>query len=154
MKALSIKQPLAGLVIAGIKNVENRSWPPKHTPGLLAIVSTATPDAVKWWQPMRDRCKNLGVTFPEELCRINGAVLGTVEFNYVVWMDEHGTPESDHPRLKKSAIMTWWNTDSIGFIFEHPRRLVTPIPIKGQLGLYNLAPEIEAEIKKQLSSNS
>jgi hypothetical protein len=154
MKALSIKQPLAGLVVAGIKNVENRSWAPKQAIGMLAIVSTATPDAAKWWQPLREKCQVQGVTFPEELCKINGATLGTVEFNYVAWTDEQGNYSTDHPTIDESVIGTWWDPDSIGFIFEHPKRLVTPIPLKGQLGLYNLAPEVEAEIKKQLSSKS
>jgi hypothetical protein len=155
MKALSIKQPLAGLIIAGIKNVENRSWSPKHAPGTMAIVSTATPDAAKWWQPLREKCAALGVTFPEELCKINGAVLGTVEFNYFVWTnpDEGGRHETDSLTLTDAEVGNWWNPDYIGFLFENPKRLATQIPIKGQLGIYTLPPEIEAEIKKQLSIN-
>lgn len=150
MKALSIRQPYAGLIIAGIKNVENRTWAPKHTPGTLAIASTQTPNAAKWWVPMREKCAAIGATFPEALCRVNGSILGTVVFNCVVWLAEDGTPDTDSKTFDGSY---WWDEESIGFIFEAPRRLLTPIPVTGRLGLYNLAAEIEAEIKKQLSCN-
>ncbi len=139
MKALSIKQPYAGLIMAGIKNVENRSWHPKITPGTMAIVSTATPDAARWWEPMRTRCAKMGVKFPEALCKHNGAIVGTVEFNYLCWMGDDGQPETDHPTFDDDS---WWQRDYIGWILERPRRLVKPIPIKGQLGLYNLADDI------------
>ena len=150
MKALSIKQPYAGLIIAGIKNVENRTWAPKHATGTLVIVSTKTPDARQWWEPMRARCEALGVEFPEALCKINGAALGTVEFNYCVWQAENGATETDHPTIEQDVCEAWWNPDMIGFILEHPRQLAAPIPILGRLGLYNLAEDVAKNIEKQL----
>lgn len=98
---------------------------------------------------MRAKCAALGVPFPEELCKINGAALGVVDFNHLVWKAEDGSTNTDHPTINESDLMDWWNPGSIGFILEHPRRLLTPIPVTGQLGLYNLAAEIEAEIKKK-----
>lgn len=41
MKALTIKQPWAYAILAGHKNIENRSWPTRHR-GLLAIHAAAT----------------------------------------------------------------------------------------------------------------
>jgi hypothetical protein len=149
MKALSIRQPYAGLIIAGIKNVENRSWSTKYT-GLLVIVSTAKPDALQYWEPMRARCKALGVPFPEELCKINGAALGVVSFAHLVWTAEDGLPITDNPRLKPEQVKSWWSPDKIGFILEHPRQLLSPVPVTGRLGLFNLAEDIAAQIIKQL----
>ncbi len=151
IKALSIKQPYAGLIMAGIKNVENRSWFTNYR-GPLAIVSTKNPDAMKWWGPMRERCKRLGVEFPEELCQVNASVLGIVDFQYLVYIDERGHEVTDHPTLALDQVATWWNSDydMVGFIFEHPRLLKTPIPISGRLGLYNLAPEVIAKIIEQM----
>ena len=37
MKVLSIKQPWASLICAGIKDVENRTWKPKNNPGKILI---------------------------------------------------------------------------------------------------------------------
>lgn len=151
MKALSIRQPYAGLIMAGIKNVENRSWFTNYR-GPLAIVSTKSPDAKQWWEPMRDRCRRLGVAFPEELCKVNASVLGIVDFQYLVYIDERGHEVTDHPTLTLDQVATWWNSDDemVGFIFEHPRLLKTPIPISGRLGLYNLPPEVIVEIAEQL----
>lgn len=149
MKALSIRQPYAGLIIAGIKNVENRSWNTKFT-GLLVICATKSPDALKWWGPMRDKCKRLGVIFPEALCKINGAVLGVVDFNYQVWTAEDGSTNTDHPTISQEALMDWWDDDSVGFILEHPRQLLSPIPVTGRLGLFDLPEDVAVQIKKQL----
>src|SRR5450759_2349082 len=125
MKALSIKQPYAGLIIAGIKNVENRSWSTKYT-GQLVICATKSPDAKEWWEPMREKCKRLGVTFPEALCEINGAALGVVDFNYLVWTNENegGRHETNSLTLTDEQVADWWNPDMIGFILEHPRQLL------------------------------
>jgi len=151
MKALSIRQPYAGLIMAGIKNVENRSWFTSYR-GPLAIVSTKSPDAKQWWGPMRDRCRRLGVAFPEDLCRVNASVLGSVDFRYLVYIDERGHEVTDHPTLTFDQVATWWNSDDemVGFVFEHPIVLKTPIPISGRLGLYNLAPAVITEIAEQL----
>lgn len=149
MKALSIRQPYAGLVVAGIKNVENRSWITSYR-GPLAIVSTKSPDAKQWWEPMREKCRALGVEFPEALCKVNGAVLGVVDFNYEVYVDEDEYAATDSPTLTEEDVKDWWNPDLVGFIFEHARVLKTPIPVKGQLGLYKLPPEVITEIIFQL----
>ena len=37
MKVLSVKQPWASLIVAGIKKVENRTWQPKELPGRILI---------------------------------------------------------------------------------------------------------------------
>lgn len=43
MKALTVKQPWASLIMSGEKDVENRSWATRHR-GLIAIHSSARPD--------------------------------------------------------------------------------------------------------------
>ena len=151
MKAISVRQPYAGLIIAGIKNVENRTWKTNYT-GQLVIVSTAKPDAQKWWAAMRKKIKELDQVFPEDLCKINGAALGVVDFNYLLWMDENGDPTTDHPTLTQAETAAWWNPDMIGFYLENPRRLLAPIPITGRLGLYTLPAETMAAILAQLET--
>jgi len=139
IKALSIKQPWAGLIMAGIKTVENRSWSTMYS-GTLAIVSSAKPDK----QAMTDMRRKLG-RLPD-ICNVNGAILGTVELTGMLWTADDGVAESDHPRVTQK-MLDWWNDDGVGWIVERPKRLPSPIPYKGRLGLYN----IPAEFIKTLS---
>jgi hypothetical protein len=139
MKALSIKQPYAGLIMAGIKTIENRSWTTKYT-GKLVICSTATPEAKRWFDETREKVKRLGLTFPESGCAINGAALGTVEFNHLVWLDDGGNPVTDSPTLETADCQDWWDDEMIGWIFTNPKPFAKPIPVKGALGLWNFNP--------------
>lgn len=43
MKTLSIRQPWASLIVAGIKNIENRSWPTHYRGPLLIHAGKAKP---------------------------------------------------------------------------------------------------------------
>ena len=151
MKALSIKQPYAGLIIAGIKNIENRSWAPKERVGRLAIVASRSPETAKWWEIMRVRCRRLHVAFPEELCQVYGAVLGVVDFNYFVCKTADDMLGTDHPSIEVEQVTEWWNPDSFGFILENPRPLPEPLPLKGQLNLFDLPEDVLAEVQRQLN---
>ena len=150
MKALFIKQPHAGLIIAGIKNIENRPWAPKDRVGQLAICSSNTPDLGKWWEAMREKCRQLNQPFPEDLCNNYGAVLGVVDFNYFVCKTDDGMLGTDHPTIETSQVTDWWKEDSFGFILENPRRLLEPVPVKGQLGLFDLPEDVLKAVLDQL----
>ena len=39
MKTISVQQPWASLICAGIKDVENRNWKPKDNPGRMYILT-------------------------------------------------------------------------------------------------------------------
>ena len=140
MKALSIKQPWAGLIITGIKTVENRSWI-THYSGTLAIVSSQRPDRAAMGE-----IKNELKTLPAA-CYVNGYILGTVDLTALIWLGDDGLPETDMLIQPNCAVYDWWDTDSIGWILESPRPLITPIPYKGRLGLYSLPPEIVAGMR-------
>lgn len=148
MKALSIKQPYAGLIMAGLKNIENRTWLVKYR-GALAIVSTKVPSEPAYWRKARNLCARLGLAFPESLCEIDGAVLGVVELTGLVGYDERGKVAIDHED-PASIKLDWWNRDGFGFILENPRRLYHPIKIRGALGLYNLEEETARKIATEL----
>lgn len=57
MKVLSIQQPWASLIVAGIKDIENRTWKPKETPGRILIhaskkctMRTVSNEPLEWVQ--------------------------------------------------------------------------------------------------------
>lgn len=137
MKALCVRQPYCGLIIAGIKKVENRSWVTYYS-GPLAICATKTPEAARYWQPWRDKCKARGIAFPEALCSINGAVIGIVQLTALIGEGDDGTIQTDHPTLTPDqARAGGWNDELVGWVLEHPQQ-ITPIPIKGRLGLFEI----------------
>jgi len=141
MKALSIKQPWAGLIIAGIKIVENRSWATNYR-GVIAICAGQKTDK----DAMREMEKELGKL--PEICNVNGAILGTVNLAALITRRDNDTILISSYVTNLASIRQWWDMSQIGFIMESPRKLVTPIPFKGQPGLFNLKPEIIARITK------
>lgn len=82
MKALSIRQPFATLIMAGLKQYETRDWPTKYR-GHLAI------HAAKGWDKIDQTVANdLAARWPEIKALIGngvplGSVLGIVEVEAV-----------------------------------------------------------------------
>jgi hypothetical protein len=143
MRALSIKQPWAGLIIAGIKTVENRTWGTLYR-GTLVIVSTQKPDRAAT-ESMRAKLGTLPAA-----CEINGAILGTVELTgHILYLEEEDEIGTDHPGLTESNY-EWWDDYCTGWVLESPRLLSSPIPYKGRLGLYPLPAGVMEEIQKRL----
>ena len=89
MKALSIKQPWAWLIVNGIKPVENRSWATKFRGKFLVHASKAPPNAENYLAA-KEICEKLGVCLP----KINefdcGGVVGIAEITDSV--KEHESP--------------------------------------------------------------
>ena len=146
MKAISIKQPWAGLIAAGLKNIENRSWMVKYR-GPLVIVATKAPAPAGEWQRARALVKRLHLTFPEQLCKVNAAAVGVVDLAYIVGYDDRGTVITDPPGKTGGA---WWNRDGYGWGLERARALTSPVPVSGRLGLYDLPEAAAAAIAAQL----
>lgn len=71
LPALSIRQPWAGLIIAGLKRIEVRTWPATLRGPLLIHASKIRderPEANRWVTPAA-----------EAACRATGGVIGVVE---------------------------------------------------------------------------
>lgn len=129
MKALSLIQPWAALVVAGVKTRETRSWRTKHR-GLLAIhASKGLPRYAK------DIAKNsafvealssLGYADVRDLPR--GSILGYVELvdcvptSTIAWEDQD--PFGDY------------GPERFAWIFKDPRTLPAPVECKGALSLW------------------
>jgi hypothetical protein len=110
MKALTIRQPWASLIMAGIKDVENRTWTTGYR-GRLAIHAGARVEA--------DGLAAHGHLLPRgDLPR--GAMLGTVSLVDVV---------ENHPSVW--AVPGLWH-----WVLADPNLLSQPIPMSGRLGLW------------------
>ncbi|MCK2122157.1 ASCH domain-containing protein [Pseudomonas sp. PNPG3] len=122
MKALSIKQPWAWLIIHGGKDIENRTWHTKFRGRFLVHAAKGMTRAefnqATWvFGP-------LGVKAPsfEELER--GGIIGSVEL--VDSLDHSDSP---------------WYMGEKGFVLRDPKPLPF-IPYKGRLGFFDVPEEI------------
>lgn len=113
MKALTIRQPWASLIAAGIKDVENRAWPTTHRGPLLIHAGMGLDDdALAEWRDC------LPATLPR------GRVIARVEL-----VDCVRTSRSDW------AIPGDWH-----WALADPRPMVRTPRVRGQLGLFELTP--------------
>lgn len=121
MLALSIKQPLAWLVVHGYKGVENRSWRTKFR-GRLLVHASKTFD-MDWYLLARDELLSdedrQDLPRPEEFER--GGIVGSVEIVDCV-------KDIPHPWAKK---------DNYQFVLKNPRPCKF-YPEKGKLGLFEV----------------
>ena len=88
MKALSIRQPWAWLIITGEKLIENRSWHSTFTGSLVIHASQAFDPAGYQW--VRRNFPRLKVPTPKKF--VMGSLIGTVE---MIGCDKAGARGSD-----------------------------------------------------------
>lgn len=131
MKALSIRQPWASLIVSGGKDVENRDWPTRFR-GRFAIHSSAkvdkrdiedASDLLAKIVPNFSLCDYLRSPFP------GGAILGTADLHDCV-----------------EASRSPWFAGRFGFVLRNVKPIASPIQVKGALGFWDLPPHIAAQI--------
>lgn len=115
LRALSVRQPWAWLIVSGLKDVENRSRR-THYRGPLLIhaglsLDSYTEENIEWLQAKYQ------VQIPQKLD--TGGIVGIVDV--VDCVDNH---ESQ-----------WFNDGNLGWVFTNPRRLKFR-PCRGALGLF------------------
>jgi predicted transcriptional regulator len=122
MKALSLKQPFAELILQGKKKIELRKWNTKFR-GEFLIHASKNPD--------REAMQRFG--FKELPC---GFIVGKAN---LVDVKEY-KDEEEHKKDKEKHLASS-NWGKYGFIIENPER-IEKIPTKGKLGFW------EFDIKK------
>ena len=151
MKAITIKQPWASLIVEGIKDIENRTWkcPQKYIGQRVLIHASAsktldhTPlDEIYSEQQLSDLLSR----FTEyELCKReypHGAIIGSVEIvdcvinHPSIWAEK--TPLDR--QLENICIWNW--------ILAYPTEFPEPIPCKGKLSFWDY-PNILAEPEEE-----
>ena len=108
--AISIRQPFAELIVQGIKDVENRSWPTAHRGRLLIQAASAVDaSAMKVYG-------YAGASLPQ------GALVGVVDLADCT--HRRGSP--------------WHRSGYEGWYLANPRRFSRPVPCTGKLGLFKV----------------
>jgi len=158
MKALSLTQPWASLMAIGAKVNETRGWPCAYD-GDIAICSTKeywrndVPEyafkALKILWHHRDdftghngNIKDLYDSLPF------GKVVCVVEkYGCVSTDDDNG---DDRSLTVEEVGLGDYSPGRFYYPTRNLRRLKEPVPIKGMQGLFNLPPEVEALVLKNL----
>jgi hypothetical protein len=131
--AISTRQPMAHAIVFLGKGIENRSNPGtfrRHRGPVAIHASGMTPSAefTNYWLFIR---RVTGVGLPYESLTY-GAIIGLADLVDIV-------SESDSP----------WFVGPSGLVLVNPRPLPTPVPCKGQLGLWPVPAEARAAISAQ-----
>jgi hypothetical protein len=137
MKALSIRQPWAWLIVNGYKDIENRDWDTKYR-GFLLIHAGKQADKAFFvnkgktlFLPYVERvcCASVAARMPERLEEYErGGIIGYVTVQRVV-------TQSSSP----------WFSGKYGFVLTQAATLPF-IPLRGQLSLFNVPMKIEEQI--------
>lgn len=134
MKCITICQPWAEMILRGVKPVENRTWSASYR-GLLLIHAGASRAWLKGVRRRHDLMPD-GSPIPEEGELAFGAIVGVVDLASCVELAavpvERRTPWHEGP---------WcWE-------LRNARRFVSPVVVRGALGLWNYpAPLVAAAI--------
>lgn len=155
MKALSLWQPWASLLAAGVKRYETRSWSTMHR-GILVI------HAAKHWsqelenliqtEPLESRIKRLGYHSAAGFrARAPfGAIVGVVRLRACVrtdTIDETLSAAGLAPLSSLERALGNYAPGRFAWQTDHWRALPEPIPLRGRQGLFDLSPHLADAIR-------
>lgn len=147
MKALSLTQPWATLVVAGAKHYETRSWPTKHRGPLAIHASKHFPkDCILLCKfPHFQECLEIaGYPNPRDLP--TGALVGLV---YMTECMEARHAMQDPKLSRHEPHFGDFGRGRFAWKLKDPWKLENPIACTGRLGLWNLPEELAADLLAQ-----
>lgn len=136
---LSMHQPWASLLVAGIKRVEGRSWYSAHR-GRLWIAAAAkrpSPQEISELEASYRVLLHKDVNFPKDYP--TGCLLGCVEVADCLPLDQF---KEQYPSLDQESASPFI------FICTNPLELIIKFPIKGQHKIWRLDSKIHQGAKK------
>lgn len=123
MKALSIKQPWAWLIVNGHKSVENRDWDTRFRGEFYVHAGKAFDKAGYQWV----RVYFPEIDMPSEPMFERGGIVGKARIiNTISYSEQRLLTKKDKP----------WFFGDYGFILDEAQPLPF-MPLKGQLGFFN-----------------
>ncbi len=139
MKAISLTQPWADLVVRGLKVFETRSWQTSHTGLLLIHASKKFPGDCK---ALVDEEPYRWLLKCDSGDLVTGAIIGAIDLKKC-WSTQGMVVGSVERQVGD------FGPDRYAWELENARRF-QPIECKGHLGVWNTLAEIEQQILEQL----
>lgn len=138
MKAISVKQPWASLIVSGVKDIENRKWKTNFR-GRVLIHASGKMDVSNPLMVLDDRQK---IHFPTpearqklmDDCSIRSSIIGSVEIIDCVTNHPSEWAEKSHP-LNLSSLITD-EKPIYNWVLSNPIQFKKPIPAKGKLSFW------------------
>lgn len=127
IRALSVRQPWAWGICAGVKTTENRTWSTEYR-GTIAIHASTSAEVVN-----RIR-KDSGCAALQRENFVFGAIIGLAD---VVDVSSYGRQHEADPFAEGPYCWT----------MENGRFLKEPIPLPGKLNLFKLSQEIQSQLR-------
>jgi hypothetical protein len=158
MKALTIRQPWASLIAAGVKSIETRSWRTHHRGPVAIHAGLHRPvegeDVGDWWwgwdvdHGVIVRQEGSWAEHPAPLGAVV-AVADLVECVPTLWLiDEGEQPESISCQIPYGDFTP--GRYAWAWLLANVRPLDEPIPCPGAQGLWTLPDDVEAAVRAQL----
>lgn len=126
MRAVSVHQPWADLIVNGDKTEDFRTWKISHR-GPLAIHASLKID--------QSACEEKGINVSG---LTTGAIVGYVHLVEIEHVEESGKPENPSMKTnreeKEKSIYIWK--------FNDPRPLEEPVPVTGRKGIFHVPDDI------------
>ena len=126
MKAITIKQPWASLIVSGLKDIENRTWScPKKYLGQRVLIHSAKASAKEGWSALNGMqikkvSKHKDKLYGDNEDLPKGAIIVSVEIVDCV---------QNHPSLwAENGVWNW--------VLANPILFPEPIPAKGKLSFW------------------
>lgn len=146
MRAISIWQPFATLIVKGFKIFETRTWPAPRTiiGQRIGIASTKTlkPEQRAHFDSdeFQRHYERLGL--PETITEFShGFMLGTAVVDSVELMTEEFLEEVS---LEEQSY-GWWDIGNYAWRLTDPIEFASPIPVKGAQGIYEWKNDVQQE---------
>lgn len=137
MKALSIWQPWASLIISGHKRIETRSWPPPYSIRGQRIAIASTKDLRREQRlalsEVTFRIHYAGTGLPTVDNLPMGCVLGTVCVEDCREIDTAFLQDLD----TQEEAFGWYGPGRFAWLLTEPVPLAAAISVKGGQGLWN-----------------
>ncbi|MEI6752381.1 MAG: ASCH domain-containing protein [Paludibacter sp.] len=140
MKAITIKQPWAWLIVEGVKDIENRTWPTSFM-GRVLIHASAKQCEVKGllsYSQQEHLISKIPNKMPIQDNLVNGAIIGSVEIVHCVL--NHSSVWADHLAYKKKQVAGRILTVAVpvyNWVLANPIIFPEPIPAKGKLSFWD-----------------
>ena len=131
MKVLSVIQPWAQLIVAGVKTVETRSWSTKYRGALLIHASGSVS------VPSKELIVNYRKKIPLELPTM--AIIGSVTLRDVITARDfidHNTTLGFDDLVAQERILGDLSGERFAWLLDDPKAFKEPVPAKGALGLW------------------